>query len=242
VNSQIAQLPGAYGVQVRVSKCFERHFYDIMYSIPGLNQSTLDRNRQSRRILADVRERRQESWSWIVYRITYKSDPAFGKAIDIINSRIKREVYRDMLSRNGLSSEKNTRGYQACGNEVFQRFVTFVASFASAAAYLFRVYLCLLHLLHCKIDWAFLKRWCMAGRRFIWLRSQPLCWLFARHGVHCRSIRDSEMAVPLWPNRVWCRNWLTLCWDHYRPLGCWSVASGRCGCCCLGGWNLIDGR
>jgi hypothetical protein len=67
-----------------------------MYSIPGLNQITLDRSRQSRQILADVRERRQESWGWVVYRTTYKSDPAFGKAISIINSWIKREVYQDM--------------------------------------------------------------------------------------------------------------------------------------------------
>jgi hypothetical protein len=46
-------------------------------------------------MLADIHEWRQEPWDWVVYRTTYKSDPAFCKAIDIINSWIKREVYQD---------------------------------------------------------------------------------------------------------------------------------------------------
>jgi hypothetical protein len=47
-------------------------------------------------MLADIRKRRQESWGWVVYRTTYKSDSAFCKAINIINSWIKQEVYDDL--------------------------------------------------------------------------------------------------------------------------------------------------
>jgi hypothetical protein len=47
-------------------------------------------------MLADIHERRQESWGWVVYRTTYKSDSAFCRAINIINSWIKREVYKDL--------------------------------------------------------------------------------------------------------------------------------------------------
>ncbi|KAF4170523.1 hypothetical protein CNMCM8694_004772 [Aspergillus lentulus] len=67
-----------------------------MFPLPARHQTLLDRDRLSRRMLSDIRERRQESWGWVVYHTTYKSDPAFCKAIDVINSWIKREVYLDL--------------------------------------------------------------------------------------------------------------------------------------------------
>lgn len=66
-----------------------------------------DRERVSRRILADIRGRQQTSWGWVVYRTTYKSDPAFRKVIDIINSWIKQEVYQD-LHTTGLQNADPT--------------------------------------------------------------------------------------------------------------------------------------
>jgi hypothetical protein len=60
-----------------------------MFPLPARHQMLLDRDRLSRRMLANIHERHQESWGWVVYRTTYKSDPAFCKAINIINSWIK---------------------------------------------------------------------------------------------------------------------------------------------------------
>lgn len=66
-----------------------------MYLEPARDQVQADRHRFSRKLLAYVRERRQDTWGWVVYRTTYKSDAAFSRAIDVLNSWIKAEVYRD---------------------------------------------------------------------------------------------------------------------------------------------------
>ncbi|KAF7137045.1 hypothetical protein CNMCM5793_006896 [Aspergillus hiratsukae] len=67
-----------------------------MFHVPARDQAQADRHRLSRQMLADIRERRKESWGWVVYRTTYKSDAAFSRAINVINSWIKQEVYDDL--------------------------------------------------------------------------------------------------------------------------------------------------
>jgi hypothetical protein len=67
-----------------------------MFGPPQLDEVTIrsiDFNRTSRRMLQDIRE---ESWGWVVYRTTYRSDPAFHKAIEILTSWIKAGVYEDL--------------------------------------------------------------------------------------------------------------------------------------------------
>ncbi|KAL5364458.1 hypothetical protein BJX96DRAFT_157391 [Aspergillus floccosus] len=68
-----------------------------------------DRHRESRRRLADLRE---ETWGWVVYRTTYKSDAMFQRAIDIISSWIKRAVYRDLYDTYGVPNPDPTPNNQ----------------------------------------------------------------------------------------------------------------------------------
>jgi hypothetical protein len=67
----------------------------IMFRPPRLDEASIrsiDFNRTSRLMLQDMRE---ETWGWVVYHTTYRSDPAFHKAIEILTSWIKRGVYKD---------------------------------------------------------------------------------------------------------------------------------------------------
>ncbi|KAJ9210775.1 hypothetical protein DTO166G4_7640 [Paecilomyces variotii] len=67
-----------------------------MFGPPQLNEATInsiDFNRTSRRMLHDMREK---TWGWVVYRTTYRSDPAFRAAIEILTSWIKAGVYEDL--------------------------------------------------------------------------------------------------------------------------------------------------
>ncbi|KAJ5859428.1 hypothetical protein N7534_004705 [Penicillium rubens] len=65
---------------------------------------SIDFNRTSRCMLQDMRE---ETWGWVVYRTTYRSDPAFHKAIEILTSWIKAGVYED-LNEYGLENPDPT--------------------------------------------------------------------------------------------------------------------------------------
>lgn len=68
----------------------------IMFRPPHLGEASIrpiDFNRTSRRMLQDMREK---TWGWVVYRTTYRSDPAFRKAIEILTSWIERGVYKDL--------------------------------------------------------------------------------------------------------------------------------------------------
>ncbi|KAJ9285924.1 hypothetical protein DTO021C3_6485 [Paecilomyces variotii] len=67
-----------------------------MFGPAQLDEATIksiDFNRTSRRMLQDMREK---TWGWVVYRTTYRSDPAFHKAIEILTSWIKAGVYEDL--------------------------------------------------------------------------------------------------------------------------------------------------
>jgi hypothetical protein len=68
-----------------------------------------DQNRASRRRLANLRE---ETWGWVVYRTTYKSDAKFQRAIDIISSWIKWTVYRDLYDTFGVPTADPTPNNQ----------------------------------------------------------------------------------------------------------------------------------
>ncbi|EAU29605.1 predicted protein [Aspergillus terreus NIH2624] len=68
-----------------------------------------DQNRASRRRLANLRE---ETWGWVVYRTTYKSDAMFQRAIDIISSWIKWAVYRDLYNTPGVPNPDPTSNNQ----------------------------------------------------------------------------------------------------------------------------------
>ncbi|KAJ5642194.1 hypothetical protein N7490_006194 [Penicillium lividum] len=43
-----------------------------------------------------LQDMREETWGWVVYRTTYRSNPAFHKAIKILASWIKVGVYKDL--------------------------------------------------------------------------------------------------------------------------------------------------
>jgi hypothetical protein len=79
--------------------------YQLSIMFGPLDKATIrsiDFNRTSQ--LQDMRE---ETWGWVVYRTTYRSDPAFHKAIEILTSWIKAGVYED-LNEYGLENPDPT--------------------------------------------------------------------------------------------------------------------------------------